>query len=68
MPKCRPLPPIPDLDISEDLVLVAADEMRVWINRALAMLREIAVDGNLRTLIMVLLILFSLLLLLDLCF
>ncbi|KAK9061357.1 hypothetical protein SSX86_018538 [Deinandra increscens subsp. villosa] len=49
----RPLPPIPDLDISEESVLIAADEMRVWINNALATIHEIAVDGNLRILILV---------------
>nr|GEV76277.1 reticulon-like protein B11 [Tanacetum cinerariifolium] len=48
----RPLPPIPDLDISEESVLVAADEMRVWINSALANVHEIAVEGNLRTLVL----------------
>ena len=53
MCNCRPLPPIPDLDISEESVLVAADEMRVWVNSALATVHEIAVDGNLRTLILV---------------
>ncbi|KAI3803724.1 hypothetical protein L1987_31885 [Smallanthus sonchifolius] len=49
----RPLPPIPDMDISEESVLIAADEMRVRVNSALAALHEIAVDGNLRTLILV---------------
>lgn len=49
----RPLPPIPNLDISEESVLQAADEMRVWFNSALSTLHEIAVDGNLRTLILV---------------
>ncbi|XP_076954807.1 reticulon-like protein B11 [Bidens hawaiensis] len=49
----RPLPPIPDLDISEESVLIAADEIRVWVNRALATVHEIAVDGNLRTLVLV---------------
>ncbi|KAK1417524.1 hypothetical protein QVD17_26653 [Tagetes erecta] len=49
----RPLPPIPDMDISEESVLVVADEMRVWVNRALATMHEIAVDGNLRTLVLV---------------
>ncbi|KAL4588675.1 hypothetical protein LXL04_001568 [Taraxacum kok-saghyz] len=48
----RPLPPIPNLDISEESVLLAADEMRVWVNKALSTLHEIAVDGNLRTLIL----------------
>ncbi|KAK9071127.1 hypothetical protein SSX86_009695 [Deinandra increscens subsp. villosa] len=49
----RPLPPIPDLDISEESVLIAADEMRVLVNRALATLHEIAADGNLSTIILV---------------
>lgn len=49
----RPLPPIPDMDISEESVLVVADEMRVWVNKALATMHEIAVDGNLRTLVLV---------------
>ncbi|KVH93311.1 reticulon-like protein B11 [Cynara cardunculus var. scolymus] len=49
----RPLPPIPDLDISEESVLATADEMRVWVNNALSTMHEIAVDGNLRTLILV---------------
>nr|XP_043626533.1 reticulon-like protein B10 [Erigeron canadensis] len=46
----RPLPPIPDLDISEETVIAVADEARVWVNSALATLHEIAVDGNLKTL------------------
>ncbi|KAL8188903.1 hypothetical protein R6Q57_029423 [Mikania cordata] len=49
----RPLPPIPDMDISEESVLIVADEMRVWVNRVLATMHEIAVDGNLRTLTLV---------------
>lgn len=49
----RPLPPIPDLDISEESVNAVADEMRVWVNNAFATLHEIAVDGNLRTLVLV---------------
>ncbi|CAI9264794.1 unnamed protein product [Lactuca saligna] len=49
----RPLPPIPNLDISEESALLAADEMRVRINSALSTLHEIAVDGNLRTIILV---------------
>lgn len=44
----RPLPPLPDLDISEESILVAADEIRIWVNRALSIARDIAVGGNLR--------------------
>ncbi|XP_076926411.1 reticulon-like protein B11 [Bidens hawaiensis] len=49
----RPLPPIPELDISEESVLIAADEMQVWINHAFSVARDIAVSGNLKTLIAV---------------
>ncbi|KAD6795305.1 hypothetical protein R6Q59_020800 [Mikania micrantha] len=49
----RPLPPIPDMDISEESVLIVADEMRAWANRVLSTMHEIAVDGNLRTLTLV---------------
>ncbi|KAL9272772.1 Reticulon-like protein [Drosera capensis] len=44
----RPLPPIPDLEISEELVEKAADEMRVRVNHVLSIAREIAIGGNLR--------------------
>lgn len=50
---CRPLPPIPNLDISEESALLAADEIRLRINTVLSTLHEIAVDGNLRTIILV---------------
>ncbi|XP_023729563.1 reticulon-like protein B11 [Lactuca sativa] len=49
----RPLPPIPNLDISEESALLAADEIRLRINTVLSTLHEIAVDGNLRTIILV---------------
>ncbi|KAI3809876.1 hypothetical protein L1987_19479 [Smallanthus sonchifolius] len=49
----RPLPPIPELDISEESVLIAADEMQVWINHAFSVAHEIAISGNLKTLIAV---------------
>lgn len=44
----RPLPPLPDLEISEESVLVAADEMRVWVNHTMSIARDIAVGGNLK--------------------
>ncbi|KVI10809.1 reticulon-like protein B11 [Cynara cardunculus var. scolymus] len=49
----RPLPPIPELDISEESVLIAADEMHVWVNHAFLIAHEIAVDGNVKALILV---------------
>ncbi|KAL8255392.1 hypothetical protein R6Q59_033613 [Mikania micrantha] len=49
----RPLPPIPELDISEESVLIIAEEMQVWINHAFSVARDIAVDGNVKTLIVV---------------
>ncbi|KAM0061011.1 hypothetical protein Hdeb2414_s0004g00130921 [Helianthus debilis subsp. tardiflorus] len=49
----RPLPPIPELDISEESVLIAADEMQVWIDNAFSVAHDIAISGNLKTLIAV---------------
>lgn len=49
----RPLPPIPELDISEETVLIAADEMQVWVNHVFSITHDIAVDGNLKALIKV---------------
>ncbi|KAK9049471.1 hypothetical protein SSX86_031560 [Deinandra increscens subsp. villosa] len=49
----RPLPPLPELDISEESVLIAADEMQVWINHAFSVAHDIAISGNLKTLIAV---------------
>lgn len=49
----RPLPPLPDLDVSEEVVMKAAEEVRVWINRALSVARDIAIDGNVKVLIQV---------------
>ncbi|GMH16291.1 hypothetical protein Nepgr_018132 [Nepenthes gracilis] len=53
----RPLPPIRDLEISEETVQKAADEIRVWVNRVLSIAREIAIGGNLRVLLQVIIIL-----------
>ncbi|CAH1450434.1 unnamed protein product [Lactuca virosa] len=49
----RPLPPIPELDISEETVLIAADEMQVWVNHVFSLAHAIAVDGNLKALMLV---------------
>lgn len=44
----RPLPPLPDLEISEDTVVIAADVLRAWVNRALSIARDIAIGRNLK--------------------
>ncbi|XP_047324983.1 reticulon-like protein B11 [Impatiens glandulifera] len=44
----RPLPPLPDLDISEESVLKLADAIHPLVNRALSVAREIAVVGDLK--------------------
>ncbi|KAL8143738.1 hypothetical protein V2J09_016770 [Rumex salicifolius] len=49
----RPLPPIPDLEISDASVEKVADALRVWINHILSIAREIAVGANLRVLLQV---------------
>ncbi|KAH9603092.1 hypothetical protein KSS87_010367 [Heliosperma pusillum] len=49
----RPLPPIPDLEVSEKSIEQATAVIRIWINRALSIAHEIAVCGNLRVLIQV---------------
>lgn len=50
----RPLPLVPDLEISEKSVEQAADVIRAWVNHALALAHEIAICGNLRILLQVL--------------
>lgn len=44
----RPLPPLPDLEVSENSVAKAADVMVDWINRGLSIGREITVNRNLK--------------------
>ncbi|KAL3506547.1 hypothetical protein ACH5RR_031929 [Cinchona calisaya] len=44
----RPLPPLPDLVVSEESVAKAADVTRDWINHVLLIARDIAIGGNLK--------------------
>ncbi|XP_021896807.1 reticulon-like protein B10 isoform X2 [Carica papaya] len=53
----RPLPPLPDLEISEASVLKAADALRVWINYTLSIARDIAIGRNLKCLLQVAIVL-----------
>lgn len=49
----RPLPPLPNLEISEEIAIKTADEMQVWVNYALSIAHDIAIGGNLRLFIQV---------------
>ncbi|XP_062022503.1 reticulon-like protein B11 [Rosa rugosa] len=42
----RPLPPLPDMEISEASVMKVADTLHVWINRGLSIARDIAIGRN----------------------
>ncbi|CAA0807496.1 Reticulon-like protein B11 [Striga hermonthica] len=44
----RPPPPVPNLELSEEIVVKAADEVRVWVNQVLSIAHDIAIGGNLR--------------------
>ncbi|XP_061368905.1 reticulon-like protein B11 [Gastrolobium bilobum] len=43
----RPLPPLPDLEISEETIARVADLLQIWINRALSIAHDIAIKRNL---------------------
>ncbi|XAR65394.1 hypothetical protein NMG60_11009511 [Bertholletia excelsa] len=45
----RPLPPLPDLEVSEESLSMAANETRAWINCGLSIAHDIAVSGNFKT-------------------
>jgi hypothetical protein len=42
----RPMPQLPNLEITEEFVFMVADAIRVWINTVLAVAREIYVGRN----------------------
>ncbi|XP_043719343.1 reticulon-like protein B11 isoform X2 [Telopea speciosissima] len=44
----RPLPPLPNLEVSEDFVERAADVARLWINRILKVAHDISLGGDVR--------------------
>ncbi|XP_057788228.1 reticulon-like protein B11 [Salvia miltiorrhiza] len=44
----RPLPPLPNLEVSEEVAVKVADEMRVCINHVLSMAHDIAIGGDLK--------------------
>lgn len=49
----RPLPPLPNLELSDEAVVKAADKLRVWLNYALSIAQRITIVGELRLLIKV---------------
>ncbi|OEL32736.1 Reticulon-like protein B10 [Dichanthelium oligosanthes] len=53
----RPLPPLPNLEVSEVVVEKAADRALVWINRVLAVAHDIAIKRDRKVFIQVILIL-----------
>lgn len=50
---CRPLPPLPNLEISEKTSGKVADELQVWVNFALSIAHDIAIGRNLKLLLKV---------------
>ena len=50
---CRPLPPLPNLEVSDVVVEKAADRALVWINRVLAVGHDIAIKRDRKTFIRV---------------
>lgn len=49
----RPLPPLPDLEVSEDFVIKTADAAQVWINYVLAIANDIALGRNVKLFVQV---------------
>ncbi|KAK7280323.1 hypothetical protein RJT34_25386 [Clitoria ternatea] len=43
----RPLPPLPDLEISEETIARVADGLQIWMNRALSVAHDIAIERSL---------------------
>jgi hypothetical protein len=43
---CRPLPPLPNLEVSDAIVEKVADHALVWINRLLAVGHDIAIKRD----------------------
>ena len=52
----RPLPPLPNLEISDEVVGKAADRARVWINRVLAIGHDITIRRDRKVFLQVLLL------------
>ncbi|PKA50802.1 Reticulon-like protein B10 [Apostasia shenzhenica] len=55
----RPLPPLPKLEISQEVVERVSDVSRVWINRVLAVARAISIDRDRKLFLKVILVLWT---------
>ncbi|XP_020592746.1 reticulon-like protein B11 [Phalaenopsis equestris] len=55
----RPLPPLPKLEVSEELVGKVSDEARKWINHALSIARDIAIGRDRTVFFKVILVLWT---------
>ncbi|CAD5318558.1 unnamed protein product [Arabidopsis thaliana] len=55
----RPMPQLPNLEITEEFVFMVADALRVWINTVLAVAREIYVGRNAKQLFRVSVVLWT---------
>ncbi|XP_028223878.1 reticulon-like protein B11 [Glycine soja] len=42
----RPLPPLPDLEISKETIARVADALQIWLNLALSVAHDIAIEKN----------------------
>nr|GLL32430.1 reticulon-like protein B11 [Ipomoea trifida] len=49
----RPLPPLPDMEVSEEFIANAGEVMRVWVNQVLTIAHDIAIGGNIRLFVQV---------------
>nr|GLL28539.1 reticulon-like protein B11 [Ipomoea trifida]GMD05136.1 reticulon-like protein B11 [Ipomoea batatas] len=49
----RPLPPLPDLEVSDEWVVKAGAVMRIWVNHLLTVAHDIAIEGNVKLFIQV---------------
>ncbi|KAI4342336.1 hypothetical protein MLD38_026974 [Melastoma candidum] len=49
----RPMPPLPELEISEENIEKAADVMLEWVNSSLFVVREITIERNFRLFVQV---------------
>lgn len=57
---CRPLPPIPNMEISERMIGIVADELQIWLNCVLSIAHDITIGRNLKVFLKVKLFLYIL--------
>lgn len=57
---CRPLPPLPNLEVSDEMVNKGAERVQVWLNRILDIGHDIAIGRDRKVLLQVLIAWFML--------